>query len=189
MVLRQRRAHAGYRFRLPHPFHEPPGALRTTGSSGCHYDRMRGCLAAQNPLADSPTRHGRDQPQQQGGGLARPAADHSQRGHRPRPAQRLGAVLSRRGAPQPRRLSSPPFASLVAPAACVIHSSTSINLAARHTQDVRLHTSNLLTWIDENPVQGFFVFQVLYAVGTGAADSARSAAAMATRDNAKWLQA
>ena len=37
----------------------------------------------------------------------------------------------------------------------------------KHPQDVRLHTSNLLTWINSNPVKGFFVFQVLYAVGTG----------------------
>jgi hypothetical protein len=36
-----------------------------------------------------------------------------------------------------------------------------------HPQDVRLHTSNLLTWINSNPVEGFFVFQLLYAVGTG----------------------
>ena len=33
--------------------------------------------------------------------------------------------------------------------------------------DVRLHSSNLMAWINKNPSQGFFVFVVLYTIGTG----------------------
>ena len=33
--------------------------------------------------------------------------------------------------------------------------------------DVRLHTSNLMAWIDANPTRGFFVFIAFYSLATG----------------------
>lgn len=36
--------------------------------------------------------------------------------------------------------------------------------------DLRLQTSNLLTWIQGNPTSGFFVFVGFYAVATGNAN-------------------
>lgn len=41
--------------------------------------------------------------------------------------------------------------------------------------DVRLHTSNLMTWIDVNPTKGFFVFIAFYSVATGKLRTRQSA--------------
>lgn len=50
--------------------------------------------------------------------------------------------------------------------------------------DVRLHTSNLMAWIDANPTRGFFVFIAFYSLATGTLLLRRGGARRATQATA-----
>ena len=70
-------------------------------------------------------------------------------------------VLPARGV----RVSSPLAVTVVR--AFVVVSLVSAVVLSLFVIDLRLQTSNLLTWIQANPASGFFVFVGFYAIATG----------------------
>jgi hypothetical protein len=66
-----------------------------------------------------------------------------------------------------RGLRAPSPLAVTVVRAFVVISLVSAVVLSLFVIDLRLQTSNLLTWIQANPTSGFFVFVGFYAVATG----------------------